>query len=529
MAARPIAQNLSRPTDHRLTREWWNTRWFVATALFLSVLPLLWPAIPPLIDLPSHMGSYHVALNLDSSPTLQRWFEFRWEIIGNLGVELLVMPLGKLLGVELATKLVVILIPLLTVLGMIWIAWEIHGELPPSLGFALPLAYCYPLHFGFVNYCLSMALVLLSLAWWIRLGRQERLVRRAAVFAVTAIIIWLAHAIGWGLLVVTCACAEIHRRTARGESFARTLLHSAAACATLCTPVLIMLCLPKHMASTFEGWLLLPELAKWLGTLFRDRWIGLDLATTAIFMCVLAAAVIRHGGMRLQFALALPALGVLAVFVLAPQRVNDSGFVNGRIAPYAMALLVVAIGMRQATHAQRRALAVGAALFFAIRMAATTASMALYSVSYDANLKALDYIPRGSTVLTLSPVPCGHGFENWRNARLYHLPSMALVRRDAFVNTEWQIDGLQLLRVNYAAAKPFESDPSETVTLGCDVPGYRQYKTAIEMFPRQAFDYVWLLDIPANMWPFEPNLQLAWSAGDSALYRVVRAHRQLAH
>jgi len=41
MAARPIAQNLSRPTDHRLTREWWNTRWFVATALFLSVLPLL--------------------------------------------------------------------------------------------------------------------------------------------------------------------------------------------------------------------------------------------------------------------------------------------------------------------------------------------------------------------------------------------------------------------------------------------------------------------------------------------------------
>jgi hypothetical protein len=529
MAARPIAQIFSRRIDHRATREWWNTRWFVAAALFLSVLPLLWPAIPPLIDLPSHMGVYHVALNLDSSPTLQRWFEFRWEIIGNLGVELLVMPLGKLLGVELATKLVVILIPLLSVLGMIWIAWEIHGELPPSLGFALPLAYCYPLHFGFVNYCLSVALMLLGFALWIRLGRQDRLVWRAAIFAVLAIVVWLAHAIGWGLLVIACGFAEVHRRIERGEDWARALPRSIATCASLCTPVLIMAWLPHLKPSSTDGWFMPFELAKWLGTLFRDRWIAFDLGTAAVFMAVLVAAVLGRAGMRLRPALALPALALFATFVVAPESINESGFVNGRIAPYALALLAIAIGMRQASEHQRRAVALAAGVFLVVRLAATSASLALYSVSYAANLKALDQIRPGDTVIAFSPVPCAHGLANWWTPRVYHLPSLALIRKDAFVNTEWQIDGLQLLRVKYAAAKPFDSDPSQTVTLGCEVPRFRQYRTSIDSFPRPAFDYLWLLEIPRSMWPAEPDLQLVWFAGDSALYRIVHAPGQPAH
>ena len=100
--------------------DWWNTRGFVIVALLLAALPLLWPPIPPLIDLPSHMGSFHVALNAGSSAAFSKYFEFHWEVIGNLGVDLLVMPLAKLVGVELATKAIVILIPVLTVGGMLW-------------------------------------------------------------------------------------------------------------------------------------------------------------------------------------------------------------------------------------------------------------------------------------------------------------------------------------------------------------------------------------------------------------------------
>ena len=500
--------------------DWWNTPGFAVVALFLAALPLLWPTIPPLIDLPSHMGSFHVALDVGSSATLSRYFDFHWDVIGNLGVDLLVMPLAKLVGVELATKAIVILIPVLTVAGMLWIAREVHGELPPTIGFALPLAYCYPFVFGFVNYCLSMAFMLLGFGLWLRLGRLERLRWRAAVFALIAMAIWITHAIGWALLVVACACAELHRRIRKGETWPVAVAGSAISCAPLCAPLLVMATLSRDMPSSTGGWFLPDELARWLISLFRDRWVAWDLAAVALFFAVLLLAAVRRVGMRLQAALVLPALALLVLFIAAPLNINHSGFVNVRIAPYALALLALAIGTPLASARQRHGLAIVASGFFVLRMAATTASMALYSMDYTANLKALDHIDRGAAIVAFSPVSCKRGFASWHNPRVYHLPSMAIVRRDAFVNSEWQIDGLQLLRVRYTAARPFDSDPSEMVTLGCDVPGARRLEAAIAGFPRPAFDYLWLLEIPPSAWPHDPSLTLVWSRDDSALYRI---------
>ena len=507
-------------------RDWWNTPWFVVAALLLAATPLLWPAIPPLIDLPSHMSSFYVAANLDTSATLRRYFEFHWQLIGNLGVDLLAIPLAKALGAELATKLVVIMIPVLTVGGMLWVAREIHGELPPTAGFALPLAYCYPLHFGFLNYCLGMALMLLAFALWLRLGRTERLGRRAALFAAIAAAVWVAHAIAWVLLAVACLAAELQSRRARGQAWPRALARALAACATLSTPLILMALAPPDGPGGVHGWFVPHELAKWLVTLFRDRWIAVDLATTALFVAVLLAAAAGRFGLRLRPALAAPALALFAVFVAAPQSINDSGFVNGRIAPYALAVLALAVAAPGASERQRRGLALAATAFLVVRTAFTTASLALYSASYDGHLQALDHIEPGSRVVAFSPVPCGHSLDKWWTPRVYHLASLAIVRKNAFVNTEWQVEGLQLLRVTYAAARPFEADPSETVTIGCEVEGFRRYDVALATVPRQAFDYVWLLEIPRELWPAQSDLQLVWSRDNAALYRIVHGPRQ---
>ena len=80
-------------------------------------------------------------------------------------------PLAKLVGLELATKLVVMTIPPLTVAGMLWVAREVTNRLPPTVAFALPLAFGHPFMFGFVNFALSMALALLAFGLWLRLGR----------------------------------------------------------------------------------------------------------------------------------------------------------------------------------------------------------------------------------------------------------------------------------------------------------------------------------------------------------------------
>ena len=151
-------------------RPWWEGRPFVAAMILLAFVPLIYPVIPPLVDLGGHMGRYKVAVDLANSPILQQWFSFRWLPIGNLGVDLLVVPLSKLMGVELATKLIVMSIPPMTVAGMLWVAREVHNRLPPTAAFALPLAFGHPFMFGFINFALSMALALLAFGLWLRLG-----------------------------------------------------------------------------------------------------------------------------------------------------------------------------------------------------------------------------------------------------------------------------------------------------------------------------------------------------------------------
>ena len=166
-------------------RPWWEGRPFVAAMILLAFVPLIYPPFPPLVDLPGHMGRFKVAADIGSSPFLHQWYDFRWLPIGNLGVDLLAVPLAKLIGVELATKLVVMTIPPMTVAGMLWVAREVHNRLPPTVAFALPLAFSHPFLYGFVNFSLSMALALLAFGLWLRLGRLGKSRLRALLFAST--------------------------------------------------------------------------------------------------------------------------------------------------------------------------------------------------------------------------------------------------------------------------------------------------------------------------------------------------------
>jgi hypothetical protein len=108
-------------------------------------------------------------------------------------------------------------------------------------------------------------------------------------------------------------------------------------------------------------------------------------------------------------------------------------------------------------------------------------------------------------------------------SRLHHLPALAIVRREAFSNDQWTMAGAQLLRVRYDAAGFFRHDPSQIVTLEpCPRERYLTISEALRDFPRQAFDYVWLIRPP----PYDPRLTQGlrplWRSGTSVLFQVER-------
>lgn len=508
---------------------WWQTRWFVAFATLVATLPLLWPEIPPLVDLPGHMGRYRVQLVYDQFPHLRQWYNFEWALMGNLGVDLLLIPLEKLFGLELAVKLIIITIPAMTVAGLLMIAREVHGRIPATALFALPLAYAFPFHFGFVNFALSMGLALIAFGWWLRLARLRLFLLRSIIFVPISATIWVAHAFGWGTLGVLAFSAELIRlhdqaKARDGTGFAAVWIipwfKAALQCLVLAPPVLLMLAWRSGSGVSGQtgDWFNWRAKILWVVQVFRDRWQLFDLASVGVLFLLLFKA-IRDPNIQYSRNLALSGLFLLLVYILLPRIVFGSAYADMRLVPFLLAIGIVAIRPKPGMSIRGAATvaAIGLA-FFLVRIGATTWSFHLYDRSYDRELKALEHLPPNARLVTFVGETC---YNEWRMTRLQHVPALALERRLAYTNDQWSMAGGQLMTVRYAPAKRFAHDPSQIVTdMQCPREWWRPVAWALTRFPRDAFDYVWIIRPPAYDPRFEQGLVPVWRDGSSALFRV---------
>ena len=98
--------------------------------ILVSLIPLLWPNIPPITDLYVHIGRYSIAHNLPTDPLLQRYYSYNWALIPNLGVDLMVKFIAPFIGVEPAAKLSMMAIIAGTGAALLLLARQAHGRIP---------------------------------------------------------------------------------------------------------------------------------------------------------------------------------------------------------------------------------------------------------------------------------------------------------------------------------------------------------------------------------------------------------------
>ena len=445
---------------HAPARPWWETRPFVAAMILLAAVPLLYPAIPPLVDLPGHMGRYRVELDVATSPHLSQYYAFEWAMIGNLGVDILVWPLAKLIGLEPAVKWIVLAIPPMTVAGMLWVAREVHHRLPPTVMFALPFAFAHPFQFGFVNFTLSIAFAFLAFGLWLRLGRTKRTGLRTLLFIPLSFVVWVTHIFGWGVLGLMAFSAEAVRQHDRGRGWTRSAVRAAIHAVALAGPLLLMLAwrsgVPGGSSADWFNW---TAKFNWMAMVLRDRWQMFDLISLAIAFAAFIVALV-HPRLTLSRNLAFSALVLMAMYLLLPRIIFSSAYADMRLVPVVFAMVLLAIRFKADTHMPTaKILAIAGLAFLLVRTGASTASLAIAANEQGARLAALDHLPRGARLVTLS----GRSCSTWALPRTDHLGAMAIVRREAFSNDQWLVGGTNLLSVKLRGAGPFIGDPSQAV------------------------------------------------------------------
>lgn len=483
----------------------------VAALVLATALPALLPPVLPLMDLGGHLGRYVVQVDGGRSADLAQWYGFRWGLLPNLGVDLLVQALAPLLGVEAAMHLVVGLIPPLTVLGLLLLARAAHGRIPPSAPLAVPLALGMPYLYGFANFTLGMALALLALALWLQLGARGRIGLRAVLFVPIGFALWLCHLVPFAVFAIVAGCIELDRRRAEGHRLLPALVLSGLPLLGLLAGPLAGLALPHRPdpGPPFE-YIETRSKAAFVFMVLRDAWPAWDAVCTGALVFAVVTGLRAPGWVRHR---GLVGAGLLlaAIYAIMPDVIMGSHYADLRLIPVVLILLLV--GMAPTVTDQRRAaLILALALGFAgVRLAGSAVTLTGAGTRWAQDLTVLDSLPRGRNMVSLFVAPC----QSWGTDRRHHLSGYALARRHGFDNGQWEMPSGQLLSVHNRDAEPFVRDPSQ-VTFATPCRGAADVGTTVAAIPPR-IAWLWVIAGPSGR--EYPGWHLVRAVDDSHLYR----------
>ncbi len=510
----------------RAFADFWTSPLFWAVALVLVSIPFWVSDIPPLMDLPGHMARYHIMRELPTSPELQRYYEFHWGLLGNLGVDLIVYGLKDILDVERATWAVTLATALLTALAIPVLSKTVHGRVQPTALLALPFVYAHFFHFGFLNYALSVALALLSLALWIKLARTSTR-WRAPVFILVSLGLWLCHSMGWGIFAVCVGMIELQRVVAaQGLRPLPVIRHLCLQVWPAAMPLVLMALWQSGsgLAHTtfYQDGFLLYKLAGFM-TALRETSPVLDIGTLALMILALFWA-LREKQAQTDPALRWAGLGLLATYAAMPSIVMTSAFADTRLMHVVLIVLILSVRWQTSNRLVAHVFAAVFLGVFGLRMAATTHAWALANRNISSHLLAIRDIPPGSRILSFMLNKCDEN--DWPIRYEYnHLTDMGVVRKNAFVNSQWAVPGAQLLRITYNADTGYQTDPSQYVFTGsCAGEQKPPLANALQSFPRDRFDYVWVTHLEGHKLVPPKDLQLLWRDDNSLFFKVIKHH-----
>ncbi|HUJ98721.1 MAG TPA: hypothetical protein VLV85_10770 [Stellaceae bacterium] len=485
-------------------------------ALFaVAALPVICCDTLPLFDYPNHLARMHILASWSGSEPLQRYYEIVWRPLPNLAMDLVVPPLARLMPLAWAAKAFVLATLLLLAGGAALLHRVLFGSWSAWPCLAFLLLYSRALLWGFLNYLFGLGLALAALALWLALERQRPSLR-LALGAASALALFFAHLLAcglYGVLVMGRAAAVAWRRRAAPRSALAELLVAGI---PFLPPLAILVLLTPGSAGGAIAYG--PVLRKFdlLFSVFDTYSRPFDVACFALAVIALGLAFQRRW-VRLEPSMALPLVLLTLVYIAMPSQLATASGADHRI-PLLLALVLVASSRWTAPERRLRRLFLGGALLlFLLRLGVVGASWEASDQSYARLLPALDALPVGARLAVAYPSAA----INSQATPLVHFPTLAIVRRDAFVPTLFAFPTQQpvALAPRYQAlADQLSPDRLWSAFLGGGPPLDPAERAALQHYD----DVVFVGRDPFTV-PVAPPLIPDFAAPRFALFRIARS------
>jgi hypothetical protein len=191
--------------------------------------------IPAMVDYPNHLARMYL-LSAAGTPDTNPFYRTAWALYPNLAMDLAIPQMARLMSVENATRVFLLLSQILIVGGAMALERVVKGRVQLSGFVAVMFLYCLPFAWGFVNFEFGLAAALWGIAAMLMVQERPwpvRLIVNAAFVAA----LFAAHFFALGIYGATLGIYELwrawERKAAHRDTALRLIMLAAPAAALL--------------------------------------------------------------------------------------------------------------------------------------------------------------------------------------------------------------------------------------------------------------------------------------------------------
>jgi hypothetical protein len=412
-----------------------------------SLLPILLTPIPAMVDYPNHLARMYI-LSRNGTPDANPYYEVAWALYPNLAMDLLVPQMARLISVENATRLFLLLSQLLIVGGALVLERVVKGRVQLAGFAALMVLYCLPFAWGFVNFEFGLGVALWGIAAYLMVA-ERALPLRFVVNAVFVTALFAAHFFALGVYGATLGFYELWRACDRKVPCRAAALRLVM----IAIPVVALFGVMQSSGGSIgsEGTTWSFEFKPlWLFRIMNGYNLTVSAATTLALTGLLYFAA-KRGFLKLEPAGIWLAIGFALLYLATPLELLGTLFVDLRVIP--AAALIIPAFCSMSLPSRRWTVAALAAV-----TSITLANLAIvfmvwlsYRADYAAIIKSFHKIDRGSLVLI-----GGSGeaedppFSDLTQYPMTYAPTLAVHYANAFVPNLFTAVGKQPVRARPA-------------------------------------------------------------------------------
>ncbi len=402
--------------------------------------PVLLTPIPAMVDYPNHLARMYI-LAAQGTPAANPFYLTAWALYPNLAMDLAIPQIARLIGVENATRLFLLLSQLLIVGGAMTLERVVKGRIQFAGFVAVMFLYCLPFTWGFLNFEFGLGLALFGIAAALLLQNHAWPGRLASNTAFVAAL-FMAHFFALGIYGATIVIYELWRGCHRNAPYRDTALRLSL----LALPALAVLMLMATTAGAIGA-----EGTAWFFE-FKPLWLfrimnGYSLTVSAASVVVLLGFVYvaaKRGVLTFAPGGLWLAVGFGILYLTMPSRLFGTSFVDFRVIAAAAFILpafcTLSLPSRQWTRA---ALGVATGVTLA-NLAVVYVVWLSYRADYAALIASFGKLDRGALVLAGTT---GAGddppFHDLTEYPFYYAPTLAVHYAKAFVPNLFTAAGKQ--------------------------------------------------------------------------------------